>query len=195
MRKVASTAVRNIGRCLHDYYHHRSLVRGAAPAPYPYSWPFVDAVVLPGMYLMKHDFFEEVDGRLPNPDLYVSWKAWPFLVAYPFSTAGTLGYLRPLALCRAFMRRTLRRLVPPYENTKLWSSPAEQLEVEGPPTTDAEDQAWLGDNKYVCLQDGAPEILWHWDVHRWRAIRRTDPLCKDSVPYTFRAEPKNERPA
>lgn len=163
-------------------------------APYPYSWPYVDAVVLPGMYIKKHDLIEQDDyGHFPDTNDIVRWPhVWPVMMHYPLSTEGPLADLRPLAVVRSFLRNYLSNVMAGTLKTEVWTSPAEEREVCGPTLAPHEHSAWRDRPSVVCLQDSAPGMLHHWAGPKWQAFVRVAPgtsrPCSDGKrcnPYMF----------
>jgi hypothetical protein len=149
-------AKENIAEFLHDYYHERwSRPRHSAP-------PFVDAVVVPGMYLMKHWMFEELRHLPPsNTAGIASWEVvWATMMEHPLYTGDDLFSVRPLALARAFLHRYLRSVNAGRVLPQLWSADDEERDVVGP-IDDADALAWAERSHCFCLEDGAPPRLYH----------------------------------
>lgn len=181
-------ASEKIAPLFHHYYHERQLSRRfGIGAPYPYSWPYVDAVVLPGMYFKKHDLIEQDEhGRLPATDEIVHWPhVWPVMMPYPLSTQGNRADLRPLAVVRSLLRKYLSNVTEKRLDTSVWTSSAEEREVCGPVLTPYEASLWRERYSVVCLQDHAPGMLYHWVGEHWLPFVRDGASQCTTGPYMF----------
>jgi hypothetical protein len=74
-------------------------------------WPFIDAVIVPGMFLKKHDLFAGAD---------VGSERWPVLYPFPVGGFDALEELWPLVTARAFLASFLRKVL----GKEAWDAPA-----------------------------------------------------------------------
>lgn len=104
-------------------YEGRSLAPRALPGV-PRSWPFVDAIVLPGVLVKKHSLFgtQSLDASEEHPAFFTQ----------PCSSRDAHRALRPLAVAKGHLRHVLRCVA----DEKLFDSPA---------WDDAETPVFLGD--------------------------------------------------
>src|SRR6266567_8672539 len=94
---------------LHEFCHDRQLESWQWTAGD--VWPFVDAVIVPGMLLKKHDLFDEPER---------SSRRWPVLYPFPVGDYCGLGDLWPLVTARAFLASYLRKAL----GLESWDAPA-----------------------------------------------------------------------
>lgn len=169
----------DVMRSAHDFYHDRSIV------PWPWNgrdvWPFVDAIVVPGMFLKKHDLF---DGPTRSS------QRWPVL--YPFPVAGYEGLddLWPLVAARAFLASFLRKALGQEDwEAAAWQD-ADNNEVLG---GGALEERWPAKWSVVALRHDTPTELHHWipgPPPSWQShLFHSRPLCSHNRPYAIRPRP------
>jgi hypothetical protein len=175
-------AQESIAEFLHNYYHER-LSRPRRGAP-----PFINAAIVPGMYLMGHWMFEEQrQVPLSNTMGIAAWEvAWPAMMEHPLYTGDELVSVRPLALARAFLHRYLRSVAAGRVLPELWSSDAEKRDVVGP-IDGADTCAWAERSHCICLEDGAPTRLYHYGPRTYE--RDPSSTCAKKSAYRFTPKP------
>ena len=145
-------------RAVHEAHHEQEVDRWDS-ANAGSVWPFVDAVIVPGMLLKKHDLFASRDlDSERHPVLY------PFFVG----DMDGLGELWPLVAARAFLAAYLRRVagLESWE-TPAWSPAETAALLGGAPTSSLWREPW----RVIAMQDEVPFELHHWsgnDTTPWQ---------------------------
>jgi hypothetical protein len=165
---------------LHSFHHERDLGEWTSSNA-GNAWPFIDAVVVPGMCLKKHDLFDKPDRGA---------RRWPVL--YPFPVVGERGLeeLWPLVPARAFLASYLRKAV----RGESWEAPAwRENETQAVMGGKHLTGAWPNDWRVVALRDDTPLELYHWtgaEQHQWQAhVRHNDRRCPLGRAYSLLPRP------
>jgi hypothetical protein len=165
---------------VHSFHHSRDVSEWTSTNVGD-TWPLVDAIVLPGMLLKKHDLFE-----LPER----SAKRWPVL--YPFAVTGHAGLedLWPLVSARAFLASYLRKAV----SGESWEAPAWRDDEEPIVMGGAHvNGLWPTDWRVIALADEVPLELYHWtgvEQRPWQDyVRHDDVRCSSDCAYSLLPRP------
>jgi hypothetical protein len=168
-------------RVLHEAHHRGQEVERWESANAGSVWPFVDAIVIPGMLLKKHDLFH-------RRDLHADRQP----VLYPFPVGGVDGLqeLWPLVAARAFLAAYLRRVVAggPWDSPA-WN-PADTAAILGGASVQG---AWPEPWRVVTMRDDAPFELNHWtgnDAVAWQDhVLHAEDTCSHGRPYLILPRP------
>jgi hypothetical protein len=165
-----------ISRTVHDLHHSQNLhMQGVGGVDE--HWPFVDAIVLPGMLLKKHDLFAAPERKS---------KRWPVLYPFPVGDDTGLGELWPLATARAFLSSYLRKAL----GREPWDAPAwRDWEFDSITGGGRPIGPWPKGWSVIALRDDTPRELFHWTGDAkpsWQDhVLSAQPRCADRASYAL----------